>query len=317
VLHELGCDISVAEDKGRTPVHLAAFHGHPDCIRVLHELGCDVSVTAGNGYTPVHSAAFHGNTDCIRVLHELGCDICDGSLLMRSAVDIAAQGLHLESVLFLVSAGADVAHLMHHVPSLAGGDAESRMQVTALSTRLRLRCEAYPGSEEEQCGLFSLVQLIASILVGDDAPAEREGFELCVGEYLSLRPRLSANTVSLKYTGRRRVVMLCRRVYTKVCKQLAGHVRPLSDTEILHRLLGLFLSPGILHDLLSLRLTNRCCESERRFPLPTGLIARSQRAVSSVEVGLVESFVGGDIAYFVPTSAVSAALGIYEAGTMR
>jgi len=76
-------------------------------------------------------------------------------------------------------------------------------------------------------------------------------------------------------------------------------------------MLDLFLHVGALRNLLSLRLTCRCCEFERRFPVPykrrgTGPI------ISTLEVGLIESFIGGDIAYYVPTGAVSAALQQYS-----
>src|SRR5262249_44701671 len=58
-------------DLGRTPLHLAARHGHADVVKVLLEQdGISLTVRSGYGQTPLHLAAFHGHTDVVQILLE-------------------------------------------------------------------------------------------------------------------------------------------------------------------------------------------------------------------------------------------------------
>jgi ankyrin repeat protein len=80
---------------GRTPVYMAAKHGHVGSIRVLYELGADVNKCTSGGASPVCIAAEEGHAECIRVLHDLGaavnhCDIDGWSSAARGACPFAA-----------------------------------------------------------------------------------------------------------------------------------------------------------------------------------------------------------------------------------
>jgi uncharacterized protein len=62
-----------------TPLHLAAFFGHPDAVRVLLDAGADVEAEATNSFLervrPLHSAAAAGDRECCRLLVVAGADV--------------------------------------------------------------------------------------------------------------------------------------------------------------------------------------------------------------------------------------------------
>ena len=55
-----------------TPLHLAAFFGHPEALATLLEAGADVSARASNSFVrevqPLHSAAARRDSECCRLL---------------------------------------------------------------------------------------------------------------------------------------------------------------------------------------------------------------------------------------------------------
>ena len=67
------------EDKlGRTCVHLAALHDHPDVIVCLMERGMELDSTDREGKTPAHYAAQHGSLSSLRVLVRNAVEITTG-----------------------------------------------------------------------------------------------------------------------------------------------------------------------------------------------------------------------------------------------
>lgn len=66
-------------DDGFTPLHYAAFFGHPDAARVLVDSGADLEAPSRNEEfalhaRPLHSAAAAGEREVCRVLLEAGAD---------------------------------------------------------------------------------------------------------------------------------------------------------------------------------------------------------------------------------------------------
>ncbi len=63
-------------DDGFTALHLAAYLGGPEAVRVLVDGGSDVGAVARNEMLvqPLHSAAANGNVESCRLLLEAGAD---------------------------------------------------------------------------------------------------------------------------------------------------------------------------------------------------------------------------------------------------
>jgi uncharacterized protein len=124
---------------GFTPLHLAAFFGHPDIARLLVEHGSDTTAVARNpmrvmplhsaaaarqvetstllidhgadvnasqerGFTPLHEAAQNGDVELARLLLAHGADPEQAAEDGRRAADFAAAGRH-EEVLALLGNG--------------------------------------------------------------------------------------------------------------------------------------------------------------------------------------------------------------------
>jgi ankyrin repeat protein len=56
------------DDKGLTPLHQAAAHGHADMAALLLDSQACVNATAIDGSTPLHAAATHGHSDIAELL---------------------------------------------------------------------------------------------------------------------------------------------------------------------------------------------------------------------------------------------------------
>ncbi|XP_010557276.1 PREDICTED: putative E3 ubiquitin-protein ligase XBAT31 [Tarenaya hassleriana] len=70
--------VNIRDDKGATPLHLAARQRRPECVHVLLDSGALVCASTGvyssPGSTPLHLAARSGSIDCVRKLLAWGAD---------------------------------------------------------------------------------------------------------------------------------------------------------------------------------------------------------------------------------------------------
>ncbi|CAH8630564.1 unnamed protein product [Dicrocoelium dendriticum] len=71
--------IFAVDQDGRTPMHMAAMHNHPDLIDFLLEKGADMNPTDSKGLTPLLLACQKGSIKATKHLLEIGADIykCD------------------------------------------------------------------------------------------------------------------------------------------------------------------------------------------------------------------------------------------------
>jgi hypothetical protein len=70
----LGLPPNLTNDKGDTLVMLAAYHDHPDTVRVLLDAGAQVDRTNDRGQTALSAGVFRQNEDTVRALLAAGAD---------------------------------------------------------------------------------------------------------------------------------------------------------------------------------------------------------------------------------------------------
>jgi len=69
LLIDAGAQLSVVNDAGYLPLHLAAQEGHAECCSVLLAMCCNANArTTGLGETPLMAATTHRRMACVRVL---------------------------------------------------------------------------------------------------------------------------------------------------------------------------------------------------------------------------------------------------------
>ncbi|XP_008285476.1 ankyrin repeat domain-containing protein 6b [Stegastes partitus] len=103
---------------GRSPLHLAAYKGHIEVVRILLKAGCDLDIQDDGEQTALHRAAVVGNGDVISALIQEGCALDrqdkDGNTALH---EVSWHGFS-QSVKLLVKAGANV-----HAKNKAGNTA--------------------------------------------------------------------------------------------------------------------------------------------------------------------------------------------------
>jgi len=63
---------STHNEYGNTALHIAAWFGHHDCVRLLISRGARLDIVNKYGSTPVHSAAWKNEIECLKILLENG-----------------------------------------------------------------------------------------------------------------------------------------------------------------------------------------------------------------------------------------------------
>ncbi|XP_048841747.1 ankyrin repeat domain-containing protein 6b isoform X2 [Brienomyrus brachyistius] len=103
---------------GRTPLHLAAYKGHLEVVRILLKAGCDLDIQDDGDQTALHRAAVVGNSDIIATLVQEGCALDrqdkDGNTALH---EVSWHGFS-QAAKQLVKAGANV-----HAKNKAGNSA--------------------------------------------------------------------------------------------------------------------------------------------------------------------------------------------------
>ncbi|XP_068152551.1 fibronectin type 3 and ankyrin repeat domains 1 protein [Drosophila tropicalis] len=111
VLLSAGCSVQLGNpSNGRTPLHMAFYHGHLPISRILLNKKAQLEAIDSNGMTPAHCAADADQLEMMKFALESGAnlevrDACGWTLLMRAVVMDAS----LELIKLLVTHGADLA----------------------------------------------------------------------------------------------------------------------------------------------------------------------------------------------------------------
>jgi ankyrin repeat protein len=125
-----GADLSVRGGDGFTPLHLAAFFGGAEAVRVILATGADPDADADNPFEvrPLHSACARGDFECARALLEAGANPNIAQQRGYTPLHSAAHLDEYELASLLLRHGAD-RHAKNDegkLPSDLSGDADVR-----------------------------------------------------------------------------------------------------------------------------------------------------------------------------------------------
>lgn len=98
-----GIPPNLTNHKGDTLLMLAAYHGHPETVKMLLDKGADANALNDRGQSPIAGAVFKGYEDVVKVLFDAGVDVRAGH---PNAVD-SARMFKREGMLRLFGVGEE------------------------------------------------------------------------------------------------------------------------------------------------------------------------------------------------------------------
>jgi len=88
-----GSDVNAANDRGETPLHVAAHMGETEAAKLLVEHGADVNAKDELGGTPLHEAAkWPARTEVVKLLLANGADADAKNREGKTPLDVASRG---------------------------------------------------------------------------------------------------------------------------------------------------------------------------------------------------------------------------------
>ena len=90
-----------------TPLHLAALHGHHQCIELLLDRHVDINARSWFSYIPLHLASMSGQHQCIEILLDRHADINARSGCSSTPLHLASFYGFCECIELLIDHGAD------------------------------------------------------------------------------------------------------------------------------------------------------------------------------------------------------------------
>lgn len=102
-----GINIDTCDERGWSPLFLAAFNGQLELAKIFIEFGANVNLKDMAGFTPLHWAAFNGHADVIKFLVTHNAAINARSQRNWSPLMMAAMNGHLSACSALLASGAE------------------------------------------------------------------------------------------------------------------------------------------------------------------------------------------------------------------
>lgn len=95
-------DVDAAEQRGKTALHVAVIHGRVDIVALLLKYKASVNAVSDGAWTPLHNACENGNKAIVQILMREGAQINGQLLNGRTPLHLCAQGGHVEVVELLL-----------------------------------------------------------------------------------------------------------------------------------------------------------------------------------------------------------------------
>lgn len=127
--------LSSQSDSGASPLHLACFGGHLEIVKLLLSQGVLVDITDLEGATPLHKAAYKGREACIAVLVQHGANVNKPDQDGDTALHKAAYGGFDECLDILIQHQADI-DARDHSQAIPAHGAAATGQVSCLDKLL-------------------------------------------------------------------------------------------------------------------------------------------------------------------------------------
>jgi hypothetical protein len=105
---DLGANVNVGDEKGRTPVFGAARNGHVDVVSVLVSHGADLNKRNSRGATPLMVSVGNGHTSVVNFLIGKTVDVNEAMSGGETLLYVAAANGHLHVVHLLLARGARI-----------------------------------------------------------------------------------------------------------------------------------------------------------------------------------------------------------------
>lgn len=93
---DAGTPADLTNGSGDTLIMLAAYHGHPETVKVLIEHGAGVDKTNDRGQSPLAGAVFKGEAAVVRLLLDAGADPRVGTPSAAATAEMFGQQQFLE-----------------------------------------------------------------------------------------------------------------------------------------------------------------------------------------------------------------------------
>jgi len=100
-------NVTLADSKGWTAAHWAAYKGNARCLRLLLDAGAPKDAKEEEEWTPLHLAAQEGEAECCSLLLAAGCCLDARTDQLATPLHSAALNGHLAVIRLLLDAGAN------------------------------------------------------------------------------------------------------------------------------------------------------------------------------------------------------------------
>jgi cytohesin len=107
ILLDRGADLNAKDNTGHAPLHWAAIEGHVDVVRVLLDRGANPNAKNNTGHTPLHNAAYFGHVEIVKILLDRGADLNAKDNTGHAPLHWAAIEGHVDVVRVLLDRGAN------------------------------------------------------------------------------------------------------------------------------------------------------------------------------------------------------------------